>query len=578
MQPQPIRVAPKGEAPEESTVEAARALWFRADFDACLAVLDRIGLSEGAERSEVILLRARALYRQRKFGEVEEYLRPLLGTFTLVDEACTARMLHATALARSGFADRGLALLERIAASADALDAHKAVRAEIAHSRALAHWIKRELPDAERFALEAEAAGADVISVRATQLRGFVALARQRYEHALSLFRRTLEAYRPCRERDTDLAEVTVYEIANLEQMLLSSRVHGTHDLAWGRLFQRPTGPLPHHKSVAAMQTAVFDAWLYAHNGDRANAFRMMRSAGRLAPNEYWTVWSLAERANLSHAFGNSDDAREHAVEAAEVAETLDWDRPTGEERIALLLLARALEPHDGFGAITLLRRYEALRSNLAADQVLKDDPRLAALENLVHGLACRVGGRANEARKHFEKAYRAFNGCGNLWYAVLALIELDSTPVPAGPRGDYYLETAALLIRENFPRSFLVRRLGRWMRAYDDPIVSGLTPAPRDILRRLLEGWVPKDIAASKGLAEGTVRNHVADLEAAFGVHSIQELLVACYQRGLGAARWSEDFDPTVPQTELRRVSGEWNETKPLPIATPRRTPKRKR
>jgi tetratricopeptide (TPR) repeat protein len=578
MQPKPVHAASKGDQSEQNTVEAARDLWFRADFNACLAMLDRIGNLDGPQRSEALLLRARSLYRQRHFIEVTAYLAPLLSTFTHVDEACTARMLHAAALARSGAVDRGLTLLQEVSASADGLHAHKAIRAEIAHSRALVHWLKREPDIAERYALEAEAAGADVISVRATQLRAFVAVTQRRYEDALALFRRALEAYRSCRERDTDLAEVIVLEIANLEHMLLSARIRGTHDVPSGRNFQASSELQPSSTSASRVQTAACDAWLYAHDGDRANAFRMMRLAEQLAPNEHWHVWSLAGRATLSHAFGNLDDAREHAAEAAELAKRLDWDAPQGEERIALLLLAQALAPFDGSATMQLLRHYDGLHSPLSANEVFSDDPRRDALESHVRGLASRAGGRSNEARKHFESAYRTYSDCGSLWRSVLALLELDSTPVPAGPRRDYYLETAALLIRENFPRSFLVRRLGRWMRAYDDPVVSGLTPAPRDILRRLLDGWVPKDIAASKGLAEGTVRNHVADLEAAFGVHSIQELLVACYQRGLGAARWSEEFDPTTPQADLRRVSGAWNDGDSAPAPAPRPVKKRRR
>jgi tetratricopeptide (TPR) repeat protein/DNA-binding CsgD family transcriptional regulator len=577
MQPDRISAAHRGDASHAVTVEAARDLWFRADFEACLAVLDGLSV-DGPARSEVVLLRARTLYRQRKFAEVVAYIEPFLTTFTHVDEACTARMLHASALTRSGGEDRGLALLEEVAASADGLHAHKAVRAEIAHSRALAHWIKREPQLAERFALKAEAAGADVISVRATYLRGFVAVVQQRYADALTHFRSTLAAYRVCRERDTELADGAVLEIANLEQMLRSARIQGTHNVPWGRFVQLPADDVQPPKSAVRMQAAACDAWLFAHDGDRGNAFRMMRLAEHLAPNDFWKVWALAGRASLSHAFGNTDDAREHAAEAAEIAERLDWDAPQSEERIALLLLAQAFSPFNGAVSASTLSRYDAIQSPLSANEVLSDDPRRIALESHVRGLACRAGGRSNEARKHFETAYRTFTGCGNLWRAVLSLIELDSTPVPAGPRRDYYLETAALLIRENFPRSFLVRRLGRWMRAYDDPIVSKLTPAPREILRRLLDGWVPKHIAGSKGLAEGTVRNHVADLESAFGVHSIQELLVACYQRGLGAARWSDDFDPTTPQAELRRVSGEWTDVELLPPSQPRRVPKRKR
>jgi DNA-binding NarL/FixJ family response regulator len=54
----------------------------------------------------------------------------------------------------------------------------------------------------------------------------------------------------------------------------------------------------------------------------------------------------------------------------------------------------------------------------------------------------------------------------------------------------------------------------------------------------------VPKAIAQEKGLAEKTIRHAIADLEDAFEVHSIQELIIACYRKGLSASSWSRTND----------------------------------
>jgi DNA-binding CsgD family transcriptional regulator len=289
------------------------------------------------------------------------------------------------------------------------------------------------------------------------------------------------------------------------------------------------------------------EAWQCAHDGNRAVAFRLGRRASELAPNGYWYVWVTATRAALAKAFGNTDAAREYAAEAAESASMLDWDRAVGDETMALLVLTEVLADLDPPRATEMFSRYEHLATTYDPLLVFYDDPRLVAYISYTRGLVRRVNGELRQARHDLLKAYNLYNDLGCLWRATLCLIELDATRVPDEPHSDFYLETAALIIREHFPRSFLVRRLGRWLRAYDDPIVANLSPSKREVLRHLLEGYVPKDIARLKCLAEGTVRNHICEIEAAFDVHSIQELLVACYRRGLGVAAWSDEFDPTA-------------------------------
>ncbi len=548
MQPQDSPIGSDAAVSPLAQVSRARDLWFRADFLACLKLLDGLeeaGTLEGPLRSEAYLLRARALYRLRRFDDVVSFLGPLLTTFSAIDEACTARMLHATALARSGNVNRGLALLNEVAASAQGLHVHPTIIAEISHSLALVHWLNRELAQVLRYALQAESARADVISVRATQLRGFVALTMRRFPEALALFRDAHAAYRACKERDDDLEQATVLQIASLELTLRSARVGGTHDVPWRRISADRRSDVA---SVVKMQLCTLDAWLYAHDGNRERAFHNIRLAEGFAPDEAWRTWALAGRAAIANAFNNADSAREHAAEAAEIAQRVDWDSTIGEERMALLFLAEVLAVTDPPLALSIYRRYTSLKpKTLELDGFWKDDPRRVAFESHMRGLISRLEHRPADAHSHFDSAYRMFRDCGHLWRATLSLIELDATPVAGSPRGDFYLEAAALIIRKHFPRSFLARRIGRWLTAYDDPIVSKLTPAPREILRYLLDGYVPKDIAAIRGLAEGTVRNHVALIEAAFNVHSIQEVIVACYKRGLGTASWQDSLDPSA-------------------------------
>ncbi len=289
---------------------------------------------------EATLLRARSLYRLKQYRETIALLEPILSRFADGDESCTARMLLGSSIARSGDVDRGLTILDAAAMDAERKTVHKAIRAEIAHARALAHWTRRDQEKTEGLARVAEAACADIISVRATQLRAFVALTKQRFAEALTLFNLTLDAYWRCRQRDADLAEMTVHEIAALELMLRSASVRGTHAVTDRRRIRDRWDAAPESPSVTRLQTYAVDAWLFAHDGDRDTAFRKMRRAEEMAPAAAWRVWALAGRAALAAAFDEHGSAREHAALATELSQSVDWSTTTGEERVALLLLA----------------------------------------------------------------------------------------------------------------------------------------------------------------------------------------------------------------------------------------------
>lgn len=522
-----------------STNAAARDAWFRGDFEVCLEILDGLGAAgdgqgddEGGLR-ETLLLRARALLRLRRPAEVVALLGDVLSTFRGIDEGCTARMLHGEAVARVGDPDRGLALLTEVYAAGQALGAHRAIRGEIAYKIAFTHWLKRDYRATLEFAVVAEASQADIISARAAFLRGFVAAAQERYKEALALFHSALEKYRSCRERDQDLMELIVFQISAFELNLRSADVRGTHavQLSGTRIvaLDRP--------GVSPMGIASRDAWLFALDGDRERAFEKARVAQRLAPTPCWQVWALANRAQLKSEFGDPDGAREFGADALEIAERIDWEQFDGDERLALLVLAEALAVTNKPAAVQVLRRYDALRTDVDRALAHQNDIRVWILETFVRGLVLRIEGEHGQAYDAFEAVYRACERVGMRWRAALALIELDATPL--GRRGDFHLELAARIIHEHFPQAYLARRLGRWNNVYRDPVAAKLAPSERKVLRQLLDGKSQKEVAAALGLTPDTVGFYVKVLLRKFDVRSTLELAVLCYKRGLGSPSW---------------------------------------
>jgi DNA-binding CsgD family transcriptional regulator/tetratricopeptide (TPR) repeat protein len=538
MQPKPFLHSP-------SPVGAARQAYLNDDLAACLAALDAAtSLSESQQR-EALLLRARVLLRLYRPAEVLELLGPVLGTFVGADEMCTARMLHSLAVTRCASVDRGLALLEDLNSAATGMNTHRAIRAEIAYWTAFAHWLKRDYRAALELALVAEAAGVGVISVRAAALRGYVAAAREYFGEALLLFRSALENYHHCRERDTDLLYRIVVQIASLEVALRSAKVAGSQaessrtDLAT-RASIRPSPTLNEFRMV----TQAMDAWLFAFDGDFKSAYRRARVAQNLAPSPAWRVWSLANRAQITSAFGELAVAAEFAAEAVEIADTVDWNVTSDEARVGLLLLAESLALTDPLAAVRILHRYEELTSEIDRALLFHDDVRLWILETFVGALVHRIRGEYAQAREAFEAVHATAQRVGIVWRAALALIELDATPVADGRCAQPGLAEATRLVGANFPHSFLARRLYRWPKACRDGVIAKLSPAQRKVLRHILAAKSQKEIATAMGLSTGTAHNYVTKLLKVFGVHSTAELIVGCYDRGIGSPAWWDDLE----------------------------------
>ncbi len=530
-----------------SALTAAREAYLNSDLTACFAALDMVPNTSQADRREAVLLRSRVLLRLHRHGEVVELLGPALKTFVGVDEECTARMLHAVAIARGGAVERGLSLLRELDESARGRYAHPTICAETAYWIAFVNWLQRDYVAAAKSAAIAESAGADVVSVRAASLRGFIAVAQEQYGRALELFSSALSAYRLCHERDVDLAERLVHQIASLEVTLRSAQIPGTHSLPSdeGRIGSAVRRGVP---GSGRTQIAALDAWLYTLDGNKQQAYRCVRVAEDLAPTTAWRMWALAGRASVALAFDDVAIAGEFAQQAIEIVESVEWNATADEERVGLLLLAEVLATTMPLAAVSTFTQYSGLSSELDRSLLFRSDVRLWIEETFVRGLVHRIRGESAEAADAFRQAHIEAKRIGCLWRAAMALIELDATPVAPRPRDEFSLEAAAKIVHEHFPRSFLARRLGRWMQVHVDPDVARLTRVPREVLRHLLEGYSAKEIAAVMGLSPGTVKNYVNGILREFGVRSTPQLLVTCYRRGLGTPSW--DAPPARSQS----------------------------
>ncbi len=520
-----------------TTTAKAREAYVRGDHAAVLDLTAGAAGVAGERALEARLLRARALLRlQRPEDALAELPEAEVLGIAAADVRCTALMLRGHAFARQDAA-RGAAALAALADQTGSLRVHPAIRAEIAFFRALAHWSAGELPLAERLAREAERSGLDVLAVRATNLRAFIAMAKWRYADALALFRAAARAYAHCRERDVDLATKIVHQIAALEQTLRSATEPGSHHKR--TLPGADFGPAV--VAPSRLGIGYDDAWLYALDGDAAAAFRKARETSELAnalDARPWRVWALANAAAIAAAFGEHAGALSFAETADGLAAAVDWDATRDNERMALLQLAEVRATVAPATALAALRRYDQVTTPMDRTRVLRDrtgDARLLGWDAFVRGLVLRAEGHHDVAAARFAEAVEAFRASGYLWREAHALIELGATT-----REAEHLDRALLIVSANFPRSFLSRRFGAWAQVGLDPVGASLTATQRDVLRLLLEGHTGPEIASLTGRAYNTIRTHVQALHRAFGTHSEHQLVVVCAQRGIGAPSWA--------------------------------------
>jgi DNA-binding CsgD family transcriptional regulator len=514
-------------------LQEARAAWDRGDFVACEQAL--VGLScliSPAQHAELVLLRARALLRLNRPEDAAECVAPALMTLVGDDEQATGQMLLGTAVARSGQVDRGMALLDDAADFASERSVHRAIVAEIDYYRALTLRQRGDIDLADRRAEAASLARADIISARAAALRGWIASDAGRYREAHGFFSAAGRAIESSRVLDLDLSARVAHELAMLECDLRSSTLSGGHRERYQRDAATPIVSAS-SAPVSRLLALVYDAWAFALDGDVTCALDRIwqaESFGRAA-GRGWLAVAMTERAAVTRALGEVATARKFAEMAADLIEADDSRDAPGGERFALLTLADELVRFDVARGARMLMRYESLRAD-ERSLIHSHDLRVAAQEHYTTAVVRRELGDQRAAHIEFREAYTLYRRFGYLWRAARALIELDATPLPGARQNA--LETAALIVREHFPRSFLVPLLGPWTNSIAEHAADSLKPHLREVLRLLAAGGhSTKEIAARTGKTPHTIRSYTRDLRVAFGAHSTPALLARARERG---------------------------------------------
>jgi hypothetical protein len=515
-------------------IAAAQAAWERGAYDRCLAILDVAPPMVGPPATEALLIRGSALIRLRRYSEASAVLTVDPSTLPLAD-ASRVRLLLAKLYANSSRPHDALCLTDEVESALGHRNV-SAFEAELAYVRAGAFRIIDESEEAERQAVRAQSIGDGRWSVLAIGIRGYLRIRMTAHAQAYEFFRQALAAYALGTMRDDYWEALMLTHIAGCECQLRSTAIPATYaSRSTTRLDFTSSEPM---RRVGA---SIFnmDAWSAALDGNRAAAFRLGRRATLLAPTPLIELKNLVHCALVAKLLGNLDVAADLAGDALTRARRTDWSTNTSQSAIAILL-AEYFADVDPATARELLRYYDISLQTISLSDTTLNDHHDEAHRALIGGIIHRTEGQLARAHHAFTRAQAIYEQLGMRWRAALCLLELDTVPVPER-KFPFPLDDAARIILADYPHSFLADRLGAWKGVYDDPIASALSPVRLHVLRRLLDGASAKGVAEMLGMSIGNVRNRIAELQAAFDVTSMQALLIAVRNRGIGAPSWSQ-------------------------------------
>ncbi len=273
--------------------------------------------------------------------------------------------------------------------------------------------------------------------------------------------------------------------------------------------------------------------WRYALDGDYLSAFRTLKRAGRVAPTEAWQVVAMCDRASLAQGLGERRFTEQELDDISEVADHIQWRTVSGEERLALLLLAVLYAPSDGALALSYIARFQETGMRFDALLSANDDRRLKATVDYSLGYVYARLNYREEALTCLQDAWTTFDVIGYDWRAARCAKEISALT-----RDRAWLARGREKIAA-YPRSWIAAEIDAASGDTRDEAAASvsaqpsragrdalLTPAQREVYRLLMDGIAVSEIARLFERSEYTIRNHIKAIFKTFHVNSRAALM----------------------------------------------------
>ncbi len=281
---------------------------------------------------------------------------------------------------------------------------------------------------------------------RALHMRGVVAAAREDYGSTARFLREALAAYASTPSPDLWT------EASLLMNWAFLIRDFDSADDAENLRERIRAADWP--ADLAQQHFEIYRAlgWSSGLAGNHIGAFREFRRAADLAPSPAHQILASVDRAFLGRELGETHSAREELEYAATLAARVDWNA-SGEERIALVLLAQELAAFAPERARQMLDRYARIKVKMSPLAVNNFDRRPRAHELFAEASVLKGCGANAAAIDKFADAFEIWEELGYCWLAAKAALELAALGA-----GESYAAYGAREARRR-PNSWLARR-----------------------------------------------------------------------------------------------------------------------
>lgn len=391
-------------------------------------------------------------------------------------------------------------------------------RAQLAYHLARRWLLEGKTDEASRQADEMSCDTSESTAIARELLRSFILSHEERYREEAESLMRAIQLID--KHRDEHLEE-WFHAVQNLALL--------GRELAFGEAAELARKEVdadvdwPEDLAIQRFQTLKAVGWSCALQGDVLGCFRYLRAAERATPSAAFEAIVLLDRAYFARVVGEENWALNEIAKAESVAEHVDWNAYSGEERIGLLLLAEALAQIEPEKARFYLARYRGLDRIRSPLHLFAFDHRIEAYASYAEGVVKTASDDAG-AEEALRKAWVIFDRISYDWRAARAALRLFD--VTKRERWRHLAEDKL----EAYPRSWLTQR-AREVKPREPRIK--LPPMQLKVFTMLCQKMSTAEIAQSLGLSQHTVRNHLKAVFRTYGVNNRAALIAEAARRG---------------------------------------------
>lgn len=485
-----------------------------AQYSSAARLYDESVARGSIPENEAVLLRARAYLRLDSKRVVQFLLKHDLRRPTKIQEGRRAMYLG-TGYSRIG----DFAEADRAFQKAATVLSEGSSRAELAAHISRRYLEQRDLFAAEEWQKKTLSDRTLAGRIRSEHLASYIWARRERYRDQAACVINVLNLIEDRRAQFVEEWCVAVHTLAALARELpiaeaeARAKLEVDRDMDW-----------PEDQRIGHFQALKAVAWCQALAGDELSCLRYLRRAQLLDTGPAWKAILYLDRSFFASIVGENTWAANEFSAAEDVAEEIVWDDTTGEERVALLLLAELATIHAPKRARFYIARFNDLGKMRTRIHHFAFDDRLHAMAAYTSGLVSLAAGDAIAAQDALRDAWGTFDRIGYDVRAAKAALGLYQATEK--PRWLHLAEDKL----ERYPRSWLTRRLSG-VATPAEPSID-LPKMQRAVTQLVSRGLSTPEIAAELGVSRHTVFNHLKAVYRKLGVNSRNALVAEALKR----------------------------------------------